>query len=258
MSVTYRVNDIYATIQGEGKLVGTPMILLRLHGCSVGCAFCDTKETWATGDAALSWRRATLEDARGSNELWVELDEDSLVRAVCAERDAKAPGVEWVLLTGGEPAEQPIRPLVRALHGAGFKVALETSGTARGHLEEHSSSDHEHAPGESGEGSGGALAESRGDSCDFVCCSPKIGNPGRRPILADVVRGADEIKMVIGKASDVEKFESFVREHGLTDPSALSLQPMSESRRATELCMAAALRLGCRVSIQTHKLIGVR
>jgi 7-carboxy-7-deazaguanine synthase len=258
MSVTYRVNDIYATIQGEGKLVGTPMILLRLHGCSVGCAFCDTKETWATGDAALPWRRATLEDARGSNELWVELDEDSLVRAVCAERDAKAPGVEWVLLTGGEPAEQPIRPLVRALHGARFKVALETSGTARGHLEENSNSDHEHAPGASGEGSGGALAESRGDSCDFVCCSPKIGNPGRRPILADVVRGADEIKMVIGKASDVEKFESFVREHGLTDPSALSLQPMSESRRATELCMAAALRLGCRVSIQTHKLIGVR
>ena len=115
MSVTFRVNDIYATIQGEGKMVGTPMILLRLHGCSVGCTFCDTKETWAMGDAALPWRRATLEEARGSNELWAELDEDSLVRAVREECDGNAPGVEWVLLTGGEPAEQPIRPLVRAL-----------------------------------------------------------------------------------------------------------------------------------------------
>jgi 7-carboxy-7-deazaguanine synthase len=258
MSVTYRVNDIYATIQGEGKMVGTPMILLRLHGCSVGCTFCDTKETWATGDAALPWRRATLGEARGSNELWAELDEDSLVRAVCEERDGNAPGVEWVLLTGGEPAEQPIRPLVRALHGAGFRVALETSGTARGHLEEHSIRDHQHAHGASSEGSDGAPAASRGDSCDFVCCSPKIGNPGGRPILADVVRGADEIKMVIGKSSDVENFEAFVREHGLTDPRALSLQPMSESRKATELCTAAALRLGCRVSIQTHKVIGVR
>ena len=64
--------------------------------------------------------------------------------------------------------------------------------------------------------------------------------------------------MVIGKSSDVENFEVFVREHGLTDPSALSLQPMSESRKATELCVAAALRLGCRVSIQTHKVIDVR
>jgi 7-carboxy-7-deazaguanine synthase len=258
MKIIYRVNDIYATIQGEGKLVGTPMILLRLHGCSVGCSFCDTKETWAKGDAALPSRRATLEDARGSNELWVELDQDSLVRAVCTERDGNAPGVEWVLLTGGEPAEQPIRPLVRALHRAGFRVALETSGTARGHLEERSGSDPEHAHGASGEGGDGALAESRGDSCDFVCCSPKIGNPGGRPILADVVRGADEIKMVIGKSSDVENFEAFVREHGLADPGVLSLQPMSGSRKATELCMAAALRLGCRVSIQMHKLIGVR
>jgi 7-carboxy-7-deazaguanine synthase len=258
MSVIYRVNDLYATIQGEGRMVGTPMILLRLHGCSVGCTFCDTKETWATGGVALLWRRATLEEARGSNDLWVELDGDAVAAAVRAERDAKAPGVEWVLLTGGEPAEQPIRPLVRALHRAGLKVALETSGTARGHLEGRSRRDHEPAHGTLDRESDGALAESGGDSCDFVCCSPKIANPGGRPILTDVVRGADEIKMVIGKASDVERFEEFIREHGLTDRSKLSLQPMSASRKATELCMAAALRLGCRVSIQTHKLIGVR
>jgi 7-carboxy-7-deazaguanine synthase len=258
VSVTYRVNDLYATIQGEGKMVGTPMILLRLHGCSVGCSFCDTKETWATDDAALPWRRATLGEVRGSNELWVELHQDSLVRAVIEERDGNAPGVEWVLLTGGEPAEQPIRPLVRALHRAGFRVALETSGTARGHLSDDSGEGLEASDGppplpqhEAGHGF-------PGDSCDFVCCSPKIGNPGGRPILADVVRGADEIKLVIGRASDIENFEAFIREHGLTDMSRLSLQPISESRKATELCMAAALRLGCRVSIQTHKVIGVR
>jgi 7-carboxy-7-deazaguanine synthase len=258
MSVTYRVNDIYATIQGEGKMVGTPMILLRLHGCSVGCTFCDTKETWATGDAALPWRRATLEEARGSNELWAELDEDSLVRAVREERDGNARGVQWVLLTGGEPAEQPIRPLVRALHRAGFRVALETSGTARGHLSDDSIEHLDASDGASPLPQHEAGRASPGDSCDFVCCSPKIGNPGGRPILADVVRGADEIKMVIGRASDIERFEDFIREHDLSDMDKLSLQPMSESRKATELCMTAALRLGCRVSIQTHKVIGVR
>lgn len=255
-SATYRVNDLYATIQGEGKMVGTPMILLRLHGCPVGCTFCDTKETWAMDGAALPDRRATLAEARGTNALWVELDTEALVRAVCDERERSAPGVRWVLLTGGEPAEQPVRPLVRALHERGFKVALETSGTARGHLSDDLS----------GEASGGASrspdgehpAESGGDPCEFVCCSPKIGNPGGRPILSDVVRGADEIKMVIGKSSDIERFETFIREHGLTDPSRLSLQPMSASRKATELCLATALRLGCRVSIQTHKVIDVR
>lgn len=240
--VSYRVNDLYATIQGEGRLTGTPMILLRLQGCSVGCTFCDTKETWAVGDAALPRRRTTLGEARGTNELWAELGTESLVQAVCDEREKNAPGVEWVLLTGGEPAEQPIRPLVGALHRRGFKVALETSGTARGHLDEDPS-----RPG-----------ESSGDQCDFVCCSPKIGNPGGRPILSEVVRSADEIKMVIGRASDVDVFEAFMREHDLTDMSRLSLQPMSQSSKATELCMATALRLGCRVSIQTHKAIGVR
>jgi 7-carboxy-7-deazaguanine synthase len=258
MRATYRVNDLYATIQGEGRMVGTPMILLRLHGCSVGCAFCDTRETWATGDVALPWRRATLDEARGSNDLWAELDEEALVQAVREEREKKAPGVEWVLLTGGEPAEQPIRPLVGALHRAGFKVAIETSGTARGHLPDESSHPLETSDGPSRSPSGNVRHESPADSCDFVCCSPKIGNPAGRPVLPEVVRGADEIKMVIGRASDIGCFEAFIREHGLTDMSKLSLQPMSESRKATELCMAAALRLGCRVSIQTHKVIGVR
>jgi 7-carboxy-7-deazaguanine synthase len=258
VSVTYRVNDLYATIQGEGRMVGTPMILLRLHGCSVGCAFCDTKETWAVGEAALPWRRATLEEARGSNDLWAELDEEAVAAAVRAERDTKAPGVEWVLLTGGEPAEQPIRPLVGALHRAGFKVAIETSGTARGHLPEDPGERREASDGWSRSPHDEVRHESPGDSCDFVCCSPKIGNPAGRPVLPEVVRGADEIKMVIGRASDIERFEEFIREHALIDMSKLSLQPMSESRKATELCMDAALRLGCRVSIQTHKLIGVR
>ena len=249
-STTYRVNDLYATIQGEGRMVGTPMILLRLQGCPVGCSFCDTKETWAMDAAALPQQRATLAEARGTNALWAELDTDALVQAVCEEREKSAPGVEWVLLTGGEPAEQPVRPLVRALHGHGFKVALETSGTARGHLDDGSS--------ELGELPGEPRVELPGDSCDFVCCSPKIGNPAGLPVIPDVVRGADEIKMVIGKAGDIEAFEAFVREYAVTDVSKLSLQPMSASRKATELCMATALRLGCRVSIQTHKVIGVR
>lgn len=258
MSVTYRVNDLYATIQGEGQMVGTPMILLRLHGCSVGCTFCDTKETWATGDVALPWRRMTLDEARGSNDLWVELDEESVVGAVREEREKNGSGVEWVLLTGGEPAEQPIRPLVRALHRAGFKVAIETSGTARGHLPGNSAERTEASSGLPRSPHDEVRHDSLGGSCDFVCCSPKIGNPAGRPILPEVVRSADEIKMVIGRASDIERFEAFIREHALTDMSKLSLQPMSESSKATELCMAAALRLGCRVSIQTHKVIGVR
>lgn len=253
-SITFRVNDLYATVQGEGRMTGTPMILLRLQGCPVGCTFCDTKETWAMDDAALPQRRATLGEARGTNALWAELDTEALAQAVCDEREKNAPGVEWVLLTGGEPAEQPIRALVGALHRRGFRVALETSGTARGHLDEYRARPGESAAGSSGESS----PDSSGDTCDFVCCSPKLENPGGRPILSDVVRGADEIKMVIGKASDIEEFEAFIREHGITDMAMLSLQPMSESRKATELCIATALRLGCRVSIQTHKVIGVR
>ena len=42
----YKINEIFQTIQGEGYFTGVPSVFVRLQVCPVGCAWCDTKQTW--------------------------------------------------------------------------------------------------------------------------------------------------------------------------------------------------------------------
>lgn len=219
----YRVNDIYTTIQGEGVLTGVPMILLRLHGCGVGCPWCDTKETW-TVDTSQRWRN--IEDALGANERWCDLS-GSEIAAYIKENH---PGPEWVLVTGGEPAEQDLETLTSALHDAGYKVALETSGTAIGHLKV---------------------------SFDWVCVSPKINMPGGKAIIPAAVRVADEIKHVVGKQSDIDNLRKLIADCGVNGQTTICVQPVSKNEKATQLCIETVQKTGWRLSIQMHKYIGV-
>ncbi|STL83083.1 7-carboxy-7-deazaguanine synthase; queosine biosynthesis [Escherichia coli] len=39
----YPINEMFQTLQGEGYFTGVPAIFIRLQGCPVGCAWCDTK-----------------------------------------------------------------------------------------------------------------------------------------------------------------------------------------------------------------------
>ena len=41
-----RLNELYMAVQGEGTWLGTPALFIRLHGCPVHCAWCDTAFTW--------------------------------------------------------------------------------------------------------------------------------------------------------------------------------------------------------------------
>jgi len=104
--LTLRVSEIFTSVQGEGPSVGTPSVFVRLQGCSVGCAWCDTKYAW---------------DAGRGEELTIE----SVLQRV---KDA---GPQNVVVTGGEPLEHPaLVPLVTALHALARRVEVETAGTA--------------------------------------------------------------------------------------------------------------------------------
>lgn len=96
-------DGIFSTIQGEGVLSGLPMVFIRLAGCSVGCAMCDT-------DYSVAARAQT----------------DSILRRVI---ELATTGTEWVWITGGEPTDHDLSPLVRALHSVGLKVGVTTAGT---------------------------------------------------------------------------------------------------------------------------------
>lgn len=225
----YALNDIYPTVQGEGCLAGTAMVVVRLHGCGVGCPWCDTKETWTFG--ALD-QVDTIGEALGQNQKWCLASAVSIAsycRVFC-------PGPRWILLTGGEPAEQDLAALVAALHASGYKVAIETSGTALGHV---------------------------GAGCDWVCVSPKIGMPGGKTVDPAAVREAHELKQVVGKMDDVANLLGLLetlhtRYHDTWRLPEICLQPVSCSEKATALCIAEVVKRGWRLSIQTHKILSLR
>lgn len=145
-------------------------------------------------------------------------DADALVAAATAFWGAGAER-RFVVLTGGEPMLQVDDALVDALHGAGFDIAIESNGTLPVH------------PG-----------------IDWVCISPKAGS-------ATVQRSGDELKLVWPQAgSDVEAIERWDFAHFL-------LQPLDDARAEENVAAAMALvmaRPRWRLSLQTHKLLGLR
>ena len=104
-SLTGRIAEVFFSIQGEGPTAGIPAVFVRLQGCSVGCAWCDTKYSWNPA----AGRGLALED---------------LVE------EASAFSCRRSVITGGEPLESPLfAPLVQALKARGFALEVETSGT---------------------------------------------------------------------------------------------------------------------------------
>jgi 7-carboxy-7-deazaguanine synthase len=105
---TYRINEIFYSLQGEGVRAGTPALFLRFAGCNQVCTVdtvgfdCDTEHA-AGRDMALAEIIASLRKA--------------------------GPGCEWVVLTGGEPGLQVDKELIYGLHAAGYRLAIETNGT---------------------------------------------------------------------------------------------------------------------------------
>lgn len=223
MTDTLPVNEIFETFQGEAHFTGTPAIFIRLQGCDVGCPWCDTKHTWAldpANEVPAEQVAAKVEDAPTFGRMTVE----QLVTE-CSARPSR-----HVVITGGEPARYDLLPLSRALAGAGKTVQLETSGTHPVSI--------------------GPRA--------WVTVSPKIGMPGGYGILPQALGRADEIKYPVGKVNDLNELMALLRHGDNRVDAEIWLQPLSQSKRATEICMAAARDHGWRVSLQTHKFLGVR
>jgi len=100
---SYRINEIFYSIQGEGEFAGTPAVFVRFSGCNLKCPWCDT-------------------DHSHGEEMTCDELEDA-VRKLLADRDGAI-----IVLTGGEPALQlhDDEPL---FHGFARFVCIETNGT---------------------------------------------------------------------------------------------------------------------------------
>ncbi|CAM3015146.1 7-carboxy-7-deazaguanine synthase [Brevundimonas diminuta] len=124
-----------------------------------------------------------------------------------------------VVCTGGEPLMQLDRPLIEALHARGFEIAVETNGTMS-------------AP----------------DGIDWICVSPKADAPV-------IQTSGQELKLVYPQAKAMpDRFENL-------DFERFWLQPMDGPDQAANTAAAIEYCLThpkWRLSVQTHKYIGVR
>ena len=98
-----KINEIFYSIQGEGKLTGLPTIFIRTTGCNLRCTFCDTKYAYNDG-------------------------EETTIKKII-EKIKKYP-CKNVCITGGEPLLQnEINNLVEKLVKQKYNICLETNGS---------------------------------------------------------------------------------------------------------------------------------
>ena len=111
MTELVRISEIFGpTIQGEGPLIGRPTVFVRTAGCDYRCAWCDTLY-------------AVLPEYRDE---WVLMTPPQIIARVNElARDRPV----LVSLSGGNPALQPLAPLIALGRRNGHSFALETQGS---------------------------------------------------------------------------------------------------------------------------------
>ena len=120
----YPINEMFQTLQGEGYFTGVPAIFIRLQGCPVGCAWCDTKHTWDKLEDREVSLYSILAKTKESDKWGAASSEDLL--AVISRQGYTA---RHVVITGGEPCIHDLMPLTDLLEKNGFSCQIETSGT---------------------------------------------------------------------------------------------------------------------------------
>ena len=193
------MEDFY-TIQGEGFHQGKAAYFVRLAGCDVGCVWCDVKESWDINKYP-------------SKQI------DEIVSKIKSTSKT-----DIVVITGGEPLMHNLNILTSALHDAGFKTHIETSG-----------------------------AHPLSGNWDWICLSPKkFKSP-----LDNILLLANELKIVIFNKSDFEWAENYASK--MNPNCKLYLQPeWDKSAIVTPLIVEYVKNHPkWQISLQLHKYIHV-
>ena len=245
--MSYKIKEIFYTLQGEGGQTGRAAVFCRFTGCNLWtgrekdrskaiCQFCDTDFIGTNGINGGRFKTAA-EVAAKVNEIWNEgctmSDEGCTMYDVRCQMSDGEPHTsnivhsknivhqkirKYVVCTGGEPALQLDKALIDAFHAQGFEIAIETNGTV-------------------------PLAE----GIDWVCVSPKAGTD------IVVLRGS-ELKLVFPQlGAEPERFADLEFDN-------FYIQPMDSPLRAihTKLALDFCLKNPqWKLSLQTHKILEI-
>jgi 7-carboxy-7-deazaguanine synthase (Cx14CxxC type) len=216
----YTVKELFPTLQGEGAHAGRAAVFCRFAGCNL---WSGREEDRATAVCQFCDTDFVGSDGVGGGKF----ETASLLADTIEEvwnSTLAGPHQRYVVFTGGEPLLQLDTDLINALHAKGFAVAIETNGTIK-------------VP----------------KGVDWVCVSPKAGSEL-------IVLQADEIKVVIPQQGH-GSVETLLARFEKMDYRNRFLQAMDGPNLQENLALAVRLcqkRPLWRLSVQTHKMIGIR
>ncbi len=200
--------------------MGIPAVFVRFSGCNLRCPWCDTEFTDFTPMTA-----------------------EEIVAEVQDLYDIPNERRKMVVLTGGEPGLQVDKPLVDALHAAGFYICIETNGT-----------------------------RPLPDGIDWITCSPKAGESPEtlsHAVERLALKKVNEVKVVFTGTYDPEVWRGQLEaEHWLLQPLRYNGEWLMQSGideweddRNDNLPETVRYILShpfWRLSVQIHKIAGLR
>ena len=194
----YPINEIFCSLQGEGEKTGTVSVFIRMSGCNLRCAFCDTDHQSHTMMSAPE----------------------------IVEQVMRYPGAPLIVLTGGEPALHVDTALIQALKLTGKTIAIETNGTLP-------------LP----------------DGIDWVTLSPKTAFQGGEA-LPCIITSCDELKVVY-TGQNLNQYDHIKAQQRFLQPCYVD-EPKQRLLGLQATVKAVLDNPQWRLSLQTHKLLGIR
>jgi len=204
---TLEVSEIYRSLQGESTRAGLPCTLVRLTGCGLRCTYCDTAYAFDGGQG---------------------MPLSQVVEQV------QALGSDLVLVTGGEPLEQPgAAALIQALADLGGTVMVETGG----HVD--------------------IAAAAAATTVVLDLKTPGSGMAGRnRWENLDLLRSDDEIKFVLTSRRDYLWARDVMERKQLAGVCPILFSPVREQLDPAVLAgWILEDRLPVRLNLQLHRYV---
>jgi len=216
-----QISEIFYSIQGEGRLAGTPSVFIRTAGCPLRCKWCDTKYAW---------------DSSAGTNYSIEQIIDQIEQFDC----------KYVVITGGEPmTAENLLPLTQKLKKSAKHITIETACIA-------------FVPDLPCDLMSISPKLTNSTPADRKLAEMHEHSRLQIPILSQLLDNYDcQLKFVVDSQADLKEIQDLLNKIGLDSYEKVFLMPQAQTREqllakstmVVEMCKQTGFNFGQRLQI---------